>query len=426
MTPPVSDQQLELGWSRQSQTAARSSQPSRRSLRGLDWFVFGVADVQTGFGPFIAVYLTSQKWTQVDIGLILTTGGLIGLLGQIPGGVLVDRARSERLLAGLALIAIAGSAIVYASYPVFAAILIAAAVHALASCVLGPCIAAISLGLVGHARLAVRLGRNARFASLGNGAAAAAMGAVGYYFTPHAVFVVTAMLAVPTLVALAHIVPTEIQPDLAHGGIRRQADDQLGTKSLRDMIGLRSLIALGFCLALFHLANAAMLPLMGSTLTTRSSEWATLLIAACIIVPQVVVATLAPSVGLRAATWGRRNLLLIGAAMLPIRALLFAIIMDPYLIVVVQLLDGITAAIVGVIVPLFVADLTQGSGRFNTSLGLVGTMAGLGATGSPTIAGLIADNLGSQVAFVGLGIIAVVALGAVWLLVPDTRPKIAP
>jgi predicted MFS family arabinose efflux permease len=136
--------------------------PSHSSLRGLDWFVFFVADVQTGFGPFIAVYLTSQKWTQLDIGLLLTVGGLVSLLGQMPGGAAVDAARSERFVAGLALVAISGSALAYASWPIFPIVLAAAVVHAAASCVLGPCIVAMSLGLVGHASIGERLGRNAR------------------------------------------------------------------------------------------------------------------------------------------------------------------------------------------------------------------------------------------------------------------------
>ena len=66
------------------------TRPSRASLRGLDWFAFFVADIQTSFGPFIAVYLTTQKWTLADIGLVLTIGGLVGLIGQMPGGAVVD------------------------------------------------------------------------------------------------------------------------------------------------------------------------------------------------------------------------------------------------------------------------------------------------------------------------------------------------
>ncbi len=67
--------------------------PSRASLRGLDWFIFFVADVQTGFGPFVSVFLTAQRWTQVDIGLVLSAGSVVALIGQMPGGALVDMAR---------------------------------------------------------------------------------------------------------------------------------------------------------------------------------------------------------------------------------------------------------------------------------------------------------------------------------------------
>src|SRR3954469_23310335 len=161
---------------------------SRESLRGLDWFIFFLADVQTGFGPFIAVYLTSQKWTQIDIGLVLSMSGIIALLLQMPGGALVDWARSERLVAAVALMGIAAAALAYALLPVFAAVAAAAAAHAAASCVLGPCVVAMSLGLVGHALIGERLGRNARFASIGNGVAAAVMGAVGYLLGPRWVF----------------------------------------------------------------------------------------------------------------------------------------------------------------------------------------------------------------------------------------------
>ncbi|HMH98765.1 MAG TPA: MFS transporter, partial [Bradyrhizobium sp.] len=125
-----------------------ASTPSRQSLRGLDWFIFFLADVQTGFGPFIAVYLTTQKWTQVEIGLVLSIGGLVGLIGQMPGGAIVDAARSERLVAGLAVATIGMCALGYAAWPIFPVVVAAATLHAAASCVLGPAIAAISLGLV--------------------------------------------------------------------------------------------------------------------------------------------------------------------------------------------------------------------------------------------------------------------------------------
>jgi MFS family permease len=394
--------------------------PSKKSLRGLDWFIFFVADIQTGFGPFIAVYLTSQKWTQVDIGLVLSAAGLIALLGQMPGGALVDAARSERLVAGLALSAIATAALTYAFAPIFPLVLAAACLHAAASCVLGPCIVAMSLGLVGHDAIGERLGRNARFAAIGNGSAAAAMGAVGYFFEPRAVFLVTAVLLVPTLLALSHIRPAEVDPDRAHGGPVPQKTDHTPV-DVGVVVRKPPLLILAGCALLFHMANAAMLPLMGSVVTMRSSEWATVLIAACIVVPQLVVAIVSPWVGHHAQIWGRLPFLRLAFAALVFRALLFAVVKDPYLLVAVQILDGITAAALGVMVPLMIADITRGTGRFNLAQGIVGTAVGIGASISPTLAGYLTDTFGSSVAFLGLAVIAAMAFTAVWALMPETR-----
>jgi MFS family permease len=153
----------------------------------------------------------------------------------------------------------------------------------------------------------------------------------------------------------------------------------------------------------------------------RSARWATLLIAACIVVPQLLVAALSPWIGRRAQMWGRRPLLLIGFAALPIRGILFASVTNPELLVFVQLLDGITAAVLSVLVPLVIADLTRGSGHFNLGQGIVGTFIGIGASLSATVAGLMSDHLGSTSAFAGLAAIALAALAALWFLMPETR-----
>src|SRR6201999_1306439 len=116
--------------------------PCAESLRGLDWFIFFLADVQTGFGPFVAVYLTTQKWTQVEIGSVLSIGSVIALFGQMPGGAIIDAAKSERLVAGLAIATIGCAALAYAAFPIFPVVATAAMMHAAASCVLGPAIAA--------------------------------------------------------------------------------------------------------------------------------------------------------------------------------------------------------------------------------------------------------------------------------------------
>ena len=398
-----------------------SSTPSPGSLRGLDWFIFFVADVQTGFGPFVSVYLTTQRWTQVDIGLVLSAAGFVSLIGQMPGGALVDAAKSERIVAGIAVAAICVSALFYAVVPIFPMVLAGSVLHALASCVLGPAIAAISLGLVGPAAIGQRFGRNARFASIGNGLAAAAMGACGYLISARAVFIVTVLLLIPALFSLRSISKQEIDPERAHGARPRQP---LIKPPIRpgELMQNRPLLIFAGCLLLFHLANSAMLPLMGSVVTMRSSQWATVIIAACIVVPQLVVAALSPWIGTQAQVWGRRPLLLIAFAALPIRGILFASVTNPTLLLAVQLLDGITAAVFAVMVPLVVADLTRGTGRFNLGQGIIGTATGVGAALSATLAGYMSDRFGSPSAFAALAAIALVGFGMVWLLMPETRP----
>lgn len=396
--------------------------PSRASQRGLDWFTFCVADLQTGFGPFLAVYLTTQKWNQSDIGLMLAFGSIAGLLSQLPGGWLVDIVPSKRRAALLAVVGIGISALLIAVAPTFLAIMAAKLLHVTASSILGPAIAAITLGLVGHAAIGPRLGRNARFGSIGSGLAAGVMGACGYLISPQAVFYVTAALAIPTVWALLQIREAEIDPIRADGGLAAPLPGH-AAGSIRDLIYKPSLIILTLCVLLFHVANAAMLPLVGSEMTLRSSQWASALVAACIVVPQLIVALIAPTVGRLAVTRGRRPVLLVGFGALPLRAALLAWNSDPYVIIAVQMLDGLCAAVLGVLVPLCLADISRGTGRFNLAQGIVASATGIGAAVSVAVAGYLATSFGAAMAFQGLAVAAVAAFLLVLLGMPETRPE---
>jgi MFS family permease len=392
---------------------------ARSSQRGLDWFSFFLADIQAGFGPFVAIYLTAQSWTQVDIGLVLTASGLVALAGQLPAGALVDVVRSARFIAGIALVAICASALATALWPIFPIVLGARALHAAASCVLGPAIAVISLSLVGHAALGERIGRNARFASIGAGVSAVAMGACGYLVSDRAIFFFTAMLVIPALLTLAMVRTRMTRTD----PMQDRAQTDVPAARYRDVFCNHQLLIFAGCIALFHLANAAMLPLMGSILTMHSADWATVIIAACVVVPQLIVVGMAPWVGRQAQVLGRRPLLLLCFAALAIRALLFAFVTNPYAVVLAQMLDGISAAILGVMFPLVVADVTRNTGRFSLGLGIAGSAMGVGAALSTILAGYLFDHFGRGAAFLSLAGIAAVGVALVWLLMHETRPK---
>jgi MFS family permease len=279
---------------------------------------------------------------------------------------------------------------------------------------LTPAIAAISIALVGRHALGDRLGRNARFASIGSAAAAALMGAFGEYSSARAVFWLTAALTVPALLALTMIErPGQILPGAPPSPEKRGSLSEL----LRD----KRVLVFAACIALFHLSNAAMLNLAAGEVTTHMSDNVQLVIAACIIVPQIVVAALSPWVGRSSERWGRRPLLLFGFAALPVRALLLAGISSPYLLVPVQAFDGISAAVFGVMLPLIAADVAGNKGHFNLCIGLFGLTAGIGATVSTLLAGFIADRFGNTASFLCLAAAGALAVLLVWAALPETR-----
>jgi len=191
--------------------------PCARTLRGLDWLNFFLADVQTGVGPFLAIYLAGYKWDEQRVGLALTVGGIAGIVAQTPAGALVDFLRSKRALVGAAVCALAAGALVIALFPSFWPVMGAQILIGGTSSVFIPAICAMSLGIVGRAAFDARQGRNQTFNSAGNVTAALAMGVLGYLVSDRSIFFFVVALAIPTLLVLLLIRPDEIDYELARG-----------------------------------------------------------------------------------------------------------------------------------------------------------------------------------------------------------------
>jgi MFS family permease len=397
--------------------------PSATSLRGLDAVNLFLAGALSGFGPYVAVYLAEQDWSQQGIGLVLTAAGFAGLLSQLPGGELLDVIQSKRFAVALGAIMVAVCALIIAFWPSFPLVLAALVLQGITGGFVGLAIAAISLGLVGHAALGARLGRNQRFASTGGVVAAGLMGLIAYFLSYRAIFFVAAALVVPLLAALGRIQPADIHFGRASclpGHQGPSAPPRARRRSLWKNSGLLTFAGSVF---LFQMANASMLPLAGEELAYSKEALSSLVVAALIMVPQVIVAIMAPWTGREANTWGRRPLLLLGLAALPIRALMFAWTTNPIILVAAQLLDGVSGTTLGVLTALIVADLTAGTGRFNLAQGFVGTMSGVGASLSTTLSGLVAGSIGRAAGFLSIAGIALAAVLLAWFLMPETNPS---
>jgi len=410
-----------------AQSFEASNEPSGHSLRALDGVNLFVAASLAGFGPFVALVLGAEGWSDETIGFVLSVGGVAGLFAQLPGGALLDVARSKRLLVAAGVVMVGLSALVIAFWPHFVPVSAALMLQAITGGILGPGIAAISLGLVGHDLLAERLGRNQRFQSTGSLIAAGLFGLLGYYLSNRDILLTTALLVLPALFAIAGVRSSDIHFGRSCGAPDHHDVKQPPPRVLLQALGKNhSLLVFAACLFLFQLVNASILPLMAGTLGHSEvghsgASSSSLVLSALVIVPQILVALWAPWMGRQAKIWGRRPLLLIGFAALPIRALLFGAITDPVLLVGVQLLDGVSGTVLGVLQALVIADLTNGTGRFNLAQGFVGVVSGIGASLSTTLFGLVAGTLGRAGSFLVMALVACVALAIVWALMPETK-----
>ncbi|HEY7246025.1 MAG TPA: MFS transporter [Xanthobacteraceae bacterium] len=393
---------------------------SRRTRRGLDWLNFFLADVQTGFGAFVAFYLAGLHWSQESVGVVLTIGRVVSALGLIPGGALADATPWKRALTASGLVMIAGAALILALWPTWMLVAGAEVLHGLTAGILGPAIAAMSLGIVGRRALSSRTGRNHRFQGAGNALTAVLLGLLGYVAQP-AIFLATAALTIPALVALCFIRSDEI--DFARA---RNAAKGAEAPSLGNILELRKnsqLLWFACCVALFQFADASLLPLASEQIGSGRSAQSSLMMSGLVVTPQVAVAILAPWIGYLSELWGRKPLLLIGFAVQIVRAGLFAFISSPILLIAVQFLDGVTGAILTVLTVVIVADLTAGTGRFNLARGAIGFLATLAASFSTAVSGFISQEIGRSAGFLGMGAVAAVGTLLVWLMLAESKPE---
>jgi len=414
---------------------------SQASLSGLSWLNFLSALMQTGFGAFLAVYLTIHQWSRTDIGLALSAGTIAAMACQVPAGMLVDWVRSKRNMAAGAVLAIMAAsaliAVVPRPGPVYAAELLQGA----AAAVLTPTIAALTLALARQEKLGERLGRNVRYAAIGSTVAAAIMGMVGAWLSYQAIYWLAALCALPCLVAIFRIRVIDLaraHRRATHANIMPRRYRTQPPKRMLQVARDPALLIFAASAALFQLGNASLLPTAAGTLTRTygrlpdlvpSEFWSILpaihlrssdlLVAAWIVVPQLLAAWLSPWLGRHAQMYGRRRVLLIGFMMLPLRAVLFATDGNPLLMAVYQSLDGISAAVLGVMIPLVVADITHGGGRFNLAIGIVGLVSGLGGALSTAVGGVLSDRIGDIGTFLALGAAGLCACALVAFVKPE-------
>lgn len=394
-----------------------------RQEGGLDALNFFLADVRDGLGPYLAIYLlTVQKWDAASIGLVMSIGGVATILAQTPAGNFIDVTRYKRAAIIIAAFLVTACCLVLPIAPGFLPVAVAQSLAGVASSIFAPAIAAITLGIMGPKAFTRRTGRNEAFNHAGNAVAAVLAGAGAYVMGPIAVFYLMAAMAIASIAATLAVPAKAIDHDMARGLDDGSHHRHAKPAGLSVLLENRPLLIFAGCVVLFHFANAAMLPLVGQKLALGNEGLGTTLMAACVVIAQLVMIPAALIVGAKADDWGRKPLFLTGFAILALRGALYPVSDDPYWLVGVQALDGVGAGIFGALFPVVVADLTRGTGRFNVSQGAIATALGLGAALSATFAGLIVVTAGYSAAFLALAGIAGIGLLIYAAFMPETRP----
>jgi MFS family permease len=372
---------------------------------------FFMADMEAGIGPFLGVLLQGRGWSTGAIGAVITLGAIVGMLTVTPAGALVDgttRKRACAIVAGLG--AVAAAAVILTSQQ-FWIIAGAQAVMCISGAIMAPAMIGITLGLVGQARFTRQNGRNQAYNHAGNMVGAAFAGLLGWHFGYAAVFWLAAGFGVATIVAVLAIPAGRINHHLARGEAR--APDQARVKPMRVLVTSRPLLAVAAAVTLFHLGNAAMLPLYGlAVVATNANPFTT--VASTVVIAQAVMVPASLAATRLAGARGYWPPILIAFAVLPARALVASYVISSWGVIPVQVLDGVGAGILSVAVPGLVARILDGTGHINVGQGAIMAAQGLGGALSPVLGGFAAQTFGFSAAFAMLGGLSVGSL-IIWL-----------
>jgi len=379
-------------------------------LLGVNFFM---ADMQSGIGPFVGVFLLEKGWAAGMIGTALAIGNIAGMLLTTPIGGLIDASRHKRLwviVPGIAVVA--GSSIILL-WQNFWAVATSQIATSIAGAAIVPAVTGVTLGIVGQRGFNRQNGRNQAFNHAGNMVGAAASGLLGWQFGYFAVFLLAAVFGAVTIACVLMIPPGSIDDRKARGV--KEDDPESQPSGLTVLLKHKPLLVLGLALAIFHLGNAAIVPLYGMSATSDGKANGPGLVATLVVIAQGVM-VVASIVAMRVAE--KRNywlLLLISFLVLPLRGIVAFFFTGWWGAVPVEILDGIAIGLQGVAVPGMVARSLYGTGRVNLAQGAVITIQGAGAAISPAFGGWIAQWVGYSPAFLVLGGLGLLAAG-VWVV----------
>ena len=373
---------------------------------------FFMADMQSGIGPFVGVFLLERGWASGMIGTAMSIGNIAGMLIATPVGGFIDTSRHKRawvIVPGVAVVAASSIILLWQNFWAVAASQIATSI---AGAAIVPAVTGITLGMVGQKGFNRQNGRNQAFNHAGNMVGAAVSGVLGWQLGYFAVFLLAAVFGAITVACVLMIPPRSIDDRAARGSKEEDPDSQ--PSGLMVLLRHKALLVLALALAIFQLGNAAIVPLYGMSAVSAGKTNGPGFVATIVVIAQGVM-VIAAVVAMRIVE--KRNywlVLLISFLVLPLRGVFAYFLSGWWGVVPVEILDGVGIGLQSVAVPGMVARSLYGTGRVNLAQGAVITIQGAGAAFSPALGGWIAQWVGFSPTFLVLGGFGLIAAAA-WI-----------
>ncbi|WP_068471033.1 MFS transporter [Candidatus Protochlamydia phocaeensis] len=397
--------------------------PSKRTIRGLNSLLFFISDVRHGVGPLLSIYLEgSLKWDAARIGITLAMTDVSSAIAQTPAGLLVDTTKYKRFLIALSCLLIMSGCILILNHPTFGIIISAQLVMGIAIAMIPPTIGGITLGLFGRRMLPKRASQNEMWNHAGNVFTAFSAGLLGYLLGYQWIFYTVIILGLLSLISLSFIRPKEIDHNVARELIESPLQSQIPKPTpLKALLRRKAVLIFNASMILYYMTNGAQIALVGQLLAHNYPGSGAFFLAACMIIAELVMILVAYIMSHVVYRFGRKQIFLTAFIILPIRAFLYTVTDNAYLLLAIQILDGTAAGILGVIGTVINSDLAIGTGRFNFLQGLGSLSTSIGFSLSNVFAGFVAKSLGFNAAFLALAGIGIVGVLFFLILMPETK-----
>jgi len=391
------------------------------SLDSLNLFI---APLCGGAGAYVAYYFAScRHWHADQIGLLLSIMAISLALAQIPAGLIIDRFSRKNQITAAALGVIALSWFCMLTFPSQPVVFISQALIGISCAFFGPAIASISLELVGYDKLGLRLGRSGIFSHIGNMLTAILVGLCTAYMSGQAIIGLLIFFALLAALSALGISKRPVAINNTPVPIAANSYSKRFYPLLKGLFGLLSTPgsrAFTIAALLYTFANASMLPMMVQLISRQGASAASVQLPSSLLLTELVMIPVCFFAS-RMLHLGRRPLLIVSYIFLVLRGIGFTFIKIPALMVAMQILDGISAGIFGLLLITVIADFCRNTDRFSSTLAAIYMLLTLTNGLSEFSSGMLASSLGFSTTFAILTAVAFIGLMIIVTLLPETR-----